>query len=116
MALRRTDRPWWTVKDAAKVLRVNPNTLYRACMSGDFPHNRWGNGYISIPAEALGMKPDPIVIKGYNDTETVGQLELPFPTPVMPVRVYRNTGLPVRLGDYELALSHNRRWRNDEAH
>lgn len=107
-----TDRPWWTVGDAAKLLRVNVNTLYAACAAEDFPHKRWANGYISIPAEAMGLTPKPVIIEGYNDTEVRGQLELPFPTPVMPVRVYRNSGIPVRLGDYELALSHNRTWRN----
>lgn len=110
--MSHTDRPWWTVKDAAALLRVNINSLYRAIAANDFPHQRWPNGYISIPAEALGLKPEPIVIKGYNDSEVIGQLELPYPVPVIPVRTYRNSGRPVRMGDFELGLSHNRIWRN----
>lgn len=107
-----TDRAWWTVADAAKLLRVNKNTLYKACADNDFPHKKWSNGYISIPAEAMGLTPTPVVIRGIEGTEVIEQLELPFPTPVIPVRVYRNTGRPVRMGDYEVGLSHNRKWRN----
>lgn len=112
MTVIRTDRAWWTVGDAAKLLRVNVNTLYQACARDDFPHNRWDNGYISIPAEAMGLTPNPPSFRGYEGPEVVGQLELPFPTPVIPVRVYRNTGRPVRVGAYEVALSHGRTWRN----
>lgn len=107
-----TDRAWWSVGDAAKLLRVNVNTLYQACARGDFPHERWENGYISIPAEAMGLTPPKVIIEGYNDVEVKGQLELPFDKPIIPIRVYRNTGRPVRFGDYELSLSHNRTWRN----
>lgn len=107
-----TDRAWWSVADAARMLRVNVNTLYQACAAEDFPHERWENGYISIPAEAMGLTPKPIIIEGYNDTEVKGQLELPFEKPIIPVRVYRNTGQRIGIGDYELALSHNRKWRN----
>ncbi len=107
-----TDRPWWTVGDAAKLLRVNVNTLYQACAREDFPHNRWDNGYISIPAEAMGLTPIPVAIRGVEGPEVIGQLELPFDKPIMPIKVYRNTGRPVRVGDYELSLSINRRWRN----
>ena len=49
-----THRRWWTVADAARLLRVHTDTLYDACASGGFPHERW-DGTIRIPCEALRM-------------------------------------------------------------
>lgn len=110
--IRYTDRAWWTVEDAAQLLRVHRETLYDACASGDFPHIRVGR-YIKIPAEALLLtpRPDPALETAKVRDEHAGQLAFEFDVPIIPVRRYRNTGEQVRIGDYETRLS-KKKWRN----
>ena len=93
----QTHRRWWTVADAAQVLRVYPETLYDACRAGDFPHERW-NGQIRIPCEALRMTyvPDAATERimrnfGAQALEDCDQLFLPLdPACLIPARRYRN--------------------------
>jgi len=86
-----TDRPWWTVEDAARLLRVHTDTLYDACASGDFPHKKVGV-YIRIPAEALRLRVRPSTkTRTYHVTDDVLQLALPLdPNCLVPVRRFRN--------------------------
>lgn len=106
-----THRAWWTVDDAAALLRMNPHTLYRAVRRGEVPAQRIGI-YIRIPAEFLGMrvaKPDPYVpaSRTYHQDDPL-QMELPLdPKCLVPVRVWRNTGKPIPNWDYERNL-----WRH----
>ena len=88
-----TDRPWWTVDDAARLLRVNRKTLYDACNAGDFPSKRVGR-HIRIPAEALRLRPRPETrSRTYHVTDEPMQLELPLdPACLVPVRMFRNGG------------------------
>lgn len=37
-----TDPRFYTLKEAAEILRVNPSTLSRQCAAGTFPHTRVG--------------------------------------------------------------------------
>lgn len=112
-----THRRWWTVADAARLLRVHTDTLYDAIRAGDFPHERW-EGLIRIPCEALGMThiPDPETLAIQRKARLLSaalpdpdQLALPLdPLCLVPVRRYRN-GERKRAHDYESALwSHNR--------
>jgi hypothetical protein len=110
----QTHRRWWTVADAAQVLRVNVGTLYDACKDG-FPHERW-NGGIRIPCEALRMTyvPDAATAHlmrtlGELAVDDVDQLELPLdPSCLVPARAYRN-GERKPAWDYERSLwGHNR--------
>lgn len=49
----RATRPaFYTVREAAKLLRVGPSTLYRIIRDGDFPAVRLRSRYV-IPAVAL---------------------------------------------------------------
>lgn len=100
-----TDRAWWTVEDAARLLRVNRKTLYDACNADDFPHKRVGP-YIKIPCEALGMRLiESVKERTYNLPDDVMQLELPLPVAMLtPVRRYRNTREVVEAWDYERHL------------
>ena len=91
-----TDRAWFTVQQAAEILRVHTDTLYDACASGDFPCSRWGgtsNWFIRIPAEALRMRVRPETQqRSYHLTDDPWQLELPLDVScLIPVRRYRNT-------------------------
>lgn len=116
LVLQYTDRPWWTVEDAARLLRVNVHTLYRACAADDFPHKRHSFG-IRIPCEALLLTPKPETYsRNYHvaDLADPEQLAFDYGAPLIPVRTYRNSDQPVRPGDYELALSAGRRWRNSD--
>jgi excisionase family DNA binding protein len=99
-----TDKPWWTPEEAARVLRVNVHSLYRAIRRGDFPHQRIGM-YIKIPAEAMGLTPlpDPIVRRVLKSQERWEQMELPLDPPPVPVRLYRD-GTQKRSWDHERAL------------
>lgn len=112
-----THRRWWTVADAAQLLRVHTDTLYDACASGDFPHIRDGQ-VIRIPCEALMMTYVP-------DRETLAltrrwrataanlpdpdQLALDLdPRCLVPASTYRN-GERKRAFDHERALwGHNK--------
>ncbi|WP_183595065.1 helix-turn-helix domain-containing protein, partial [Nocardioides soli] len=77
-----TERAWWTVEDAARLLRVHTDTLYDACASGTFPHNRIGDSsawFIRIPCEALRLRLRPeIRERTYNTYGDTAQLELPL--------------------------------------
>lgn len=86
-----TDQAWWTVEDAARLLRVNRKTLYDACKEDDFPHQRLG-WYIRIPAEALGMRVRPETkSRTYHVTDDHMQYELPLdPACLIPVKRFRN--------------------------
>ena len=113
----QTHRRWWTVADAARVLRVHTDTLYDACASGDFPHERW-DGTIRIPCEALRMTWVPSaehladMRRHARFTEALGDvdqlsLDLP-PTMLIPAKLYRN-GTRKRAHDFEGALwGHNK--------
>lgn len=61
-------------EDAARVLRVNLNTLYRALRTGEVPHHKIGRDY-RIPLEFLGITPEPVVVRVHNEG-VVGQLFL----------------------------------------
>lgn len=111
---RTTARAWWTVDDAAALLRMNPHTLYRACRTGDIPAKKLGN-YWRIPAEALGFRVEQPALPSaasrvyhlHNDPD---QLELPLdPACLVPVKVWRNTGKPIPNWSYEHQL-----WRLDK--
>ena len=43
---------FYTVREAARILRVGPSTLYRAIREGDFPAIRLRTRYV-VPAAAL---------------------------------------------------------------
>lgn len=112
-----TSRRWWTVADAAQLLRVHTDTLYDACASGDFPHERW-DGVIKIPCEALRMTyvPTPEDLaevrrhsRYVSTLEDVDQLPLPLdPSCLIPAKLYRN-GTRKRAHDYEAHLwGHNK--------
>ena len=117
----QTHRRWWSVAEAARVLRMHTDTIYDACASGDFPHERW-DGIIKIPCEALKMTyvPDeetlemqrrlrataPVEFTFLDDPD---QLALPLdPSCLVPARLYRN-GDRKHPHAYERALwSHNK--------
>ena|SRR5690349_16109472 len=111
MSILYTDRAWWSVEDAAKLLRVNIHTLYRACAADDFPHKRVGP-YIKIPAEALRLTVLPSTQSRNWHLEDSAQLAFEFDVPLIPIRRYRNDGPRIRFGDYEVQLSTARKWRN----
>ena len=99
-----TDRPWWTVEDAARLLRVNVHTLYRAVQRNDFPHQKIGV-YIRIPAQALRLTPlpDPVALRKFPERYDLDQLELPLEPPPVPVKRYRN-GQIKGVWDHESSL------------
>ena len=114
---RWTDRAWFTVEDAARLLRVRRNTLYDACRRGDFPCSRWGGSdgtwNIRIPAEALLLTPRVSTYSRNWHQDAIRepeQLSFDFEPPLIPVRLYRN-GEPRNVGDYETGLS-KKKWRN----
>lgn len=105
-----TDRPWWTVEDAARLLRVNKHTLYRAIAADDFPHKRVGM-FIRIPAEALRLRLRPETkTRSYHVTDDAAQLELPLdPACLIPVRRFRNTRERIQPFHYDYDLwCHNK--------
>lgn len=105
-----TDRAWWTVEDAAQLLRVHTDTLYDACASGDFPCSRWGGSgdswFVRIPCEALRLRLRPEVReRTYNTYGDTAQLELPLDVScLIPVRRFRNTRELIEPFHYESAL------------
>lgn len=113
----QTHRRWWTVADAARLLRVHTDTLYDACAADDFPHERW-DGQIRIPCEALRMTYVPTAetlalqrrlratAQNLPDPDQLS-LDLP-PSMLMPGHLYRN-GERKRAFDHERALwGHNK--------
>lgn len=94
-----TLRPWWTVDDAARLLRVNRKTLYDAIKAGDFPHSRVGP-YIRIPCEALRLTAHPSTqSRTHHVEDDADQLTLDL-GPLVPVRMWRNGG-PINAYSYE---------------
>lgn len=74
--------------DAARILRVSPRTLQRACARGEIPHIRVGP-WIKVHVSVLGWEP-PISKTGGGYSEE--------DTPLFhmkPVRVWRNSRKPV---------------------
>lgn len=61
-------------EQAAQVLRVNVNTLYRAIRSYDVPAVRIGREF-RVPVEFLGVTPEPVLLRSAHDG-LVGQLML----------------------------------------
>lgn len=100
-----TDRPWWTVEDAAQLLRVNRKTLYAAIAADDFPHTKLG-AFIRIPAEALRLSVRPQTrSRSWHLTDDFMQLELPLDVScLIPVRRFRNTREVIKPFHYEGAL------------
>lgn len=97
-----TYRPWWTVEDAAQLLRINKHTLYRAIAADDFPHQRIGT-LIKIPAEALRLTVHPTTqTRTYHVEHDNDQLMLDL-GPIVPVRRFRNGGV-IKPFHYEAAL------------
>jgi hypothetical protein len=98
MYLGTSDTRYLTVERAARILRVNPATIYRNLH--EVPHLRNGN-LIVIPCEWLFMEPPPIPVSGrrYVTPEPwFEQLELPIE--IKPVRRWRNNGRPVVLDPF----------------
>lgn len=50
--IRKSQPAFYTVKEAAELLRVGASTLYRIIREGDFPAVRLRSRYV-VPAEAL---------------------------------------------------------------
>lgn len=105
-----TDKPWWTVDEASRLLRVNRKTLYDACASDCFPHKRIGP-YIKIPAEALRLQvlPETKARSWHHAKEEFGyhseQLALDLdPACLIPVRRFRNTREVITAWHYERGL------------
>lgn len=106
----QTHRRWWTVADAARLLRVHVETLYDAVRADEFPHERW-EGLIRIPCEALRMTyvPTPEVLAQQRRSAAMSdnlgdpdQLALPLdPSCLVPVRRYRNTRELIGPWEYE---------------
>lgn len=99
-----TTRPWWTVADAAALLRVHTDTLYDAINAGTFPAKRVGDMW-KIPCEALRLTYKPPVWPyraPVKDEEL--QLAIPLdPNCLVPIRRYLD-GQPKHPWDYEHAL------------
>lgn len=74
MTVRTTPIQFCSPEDAARVLRVNINSLYRALRTNEVPHIRIGRDY-RIPLEFLGITPEPVVVYSPNNG-IVGQLFL----------------------------------------
>lgn len=111
-------RAWFTVDEAATMLRVRRNTLYDLCRSGEFPCSRWGgtddDWFIRIPAEALGFTVKPETrSRTYHVTDSPEQMELPL-GPFVPVRRFRNTREIIEPFHYESALYAQRVRRTPE--
>lgn len=100
-----TDRAWWTVQDAARLLGVNRKTLYDAIKHDNFPHQHVGH-YLRVPAEALGYHVRPETkTREYHVKDDVMQMELPIPAAcLIPVRRFRNTRETIEPFHYEHAL------------
>lgn len=101
-----TNRAWFTVEEAARLLRVRRNTLYAACAAGDFPCSRWGGTdgawFIRIPAEALRMQVRPTTQTRNHHLEDHDQMTLDLdPACLIPVRRFRNTREAIEPWSYE---------------
>ena len=108
--LGRVPYPTVSVEDAAKILRMNPRTIYRNMH--EIPHTRVGNYYrIHVSFLFLEYVP-PRVVTTYDDSYDPEQLEFTYDVPIRGVKRYRNGDLR-RLGDYEAALS-KKKWRNPD--
>lgn len=109
MILKRLPYQYLSVEETARILRVSPWTLYRNM--AEIPHTRLGNLYrIHVSFLFCEYVPPPSVTR-YDSTHDHDQLEFEYDVPIRTVRRYRD-GTARSLGDYEKALSINRRWRN----
>lgn len=82
----------YSPEDAARVLRLNVHSIYRALRRNEIPHKMVGP-YYRIPCQFLLMDPPPV--PKVLSQEVPGQLALDLGVPLIPVRVWRNRdGLP----------------------
>lgn len=88
-------------EDAARILRVNVHTLYRALRRSEVPAMRVGP-YFRIPVTFLLLEP-PAALPALPRHEP-DQLEFEYDVPIHPVRVWRNTKEPIRPWNYEASL------------
>ena len=97
MFLGRSECRWLSVEDAARMLRMNPHTIYRNL--SDVPHVRLGT-YIRIPCEWLYLEPPliPTLEGRRKPPEWYEQPYLPFD--VVPERRWRNSGRRVVLNHF----------------
>ena len=92
--------PYYTVEEAARILRMNPHTIYRNL--ADVPHIRSGT-LIRIPCDFLLMNPPPVRVFGrIYQAPTWWQDVLPFD--VKPERRWRNNHRLVRHDPFGDAL------------
>lgn len=94
MYLGKSDVPYLSVRDAARILRVDEDTIYNNL--NDVPHIKVGN-LIRIRCEWLFLEPPARVYEQRYEPKP-HQMMLPFD--IKPVRVWRNTGKPVMLNPY----------------
>jgi excisionase family DNA binding protein len=73
MAARVPPVQYVSVSTAARILRVNVGTLYKAIHAQEVPYVQLGREFV-IPVEFLGVTPEPIEIRA--GTELFGQLLL----------------------------------------
>jgi excisionase family DNA binding protein len=96
IVLGYTDFEYVSVEYAAKVLRINKHTLYRAVARDEIPVVRVGS-YIRIPVQFLMFEPKPRKpLSTALSTEVNGQLAFTFDVPIIPVKLWRNTGESVK--------------------
>ena len=89
-----------SVEEAARVLRMNPRTIYRNLH--DVPHVRSGQ-LIRIPCEWLMLRPPPIRHR-YFTYNPPAFWQPPLPFDVKPERRWRNNNRLVRLDPFGDAL------------
>jgi hypothetical protein len=90
----KSDIPYISVRDAARILRVDEDTIYNNLH--DVPHIKVGN-LIKIRCEWLFLEP-PARVSHQVYEPHAHQMTLPFD--VKPVRVWRNSRKPVMLDPY----------------
>lgn len=96
MYLGTSDTRYLTVERAARILRVNPATIYRNLH--EVPHVRHGH-FIVIPCEWLFMEPPQVrsLTRYVTPEPWFEQLAL---FDITPVRKWRNNGRPVVLDPF----------------
>ena len=105
-----TDRAWWTVEDAAPFQSTIVSACPRRSARQLYPQPRRQPGSESPPGPGTWPIPPQTRTRSYHLTDDAYQYELDL-GPMVPIRRYRN-GDPRRVGDYEVALSIYRTWRN----
>lgn len=98
-AMNQSHVRYLTVDECARILRMNPATIYRNL--DDVPHERH-NGNIIIPCEFLFMTPPPVNVLGKTipTARWWQQMVLPFEIPSQ--RRWRNSGRLVQSYHYPL--------------